>query len=105
MEKLLSLCQQIVFLHINLQDETNKYQRNGMNTGIRGEKAIKYNLGKQISNVQHLTESEHKYQTIILILKKSLNIQAGQRPYKVTTFIIFLDPDDKSLPPRSKTKV
>lgn len=26
-----------------------------------GEKVIKYNLGKK-SNVQHLTESEHKYQ-------------------------------------------
>lgn len=34
-------------LHVNLQDETNKYQRNGMNTGIRDKKAIKYNLGKK----------------------------------------------------------
>lgn len=31
--------------------------------------------------MQHLTESKHKYQTIILI-KKGLNIQAGQRPCK-----------------------
>lgn len=30
---------------------------------------IKYNLGKK---VQHLIESEHKYQTIILIIKKRL---------------------------------
>lgn len=30
---------------------------------------IKYNLGKK---VQHLIESEHKYQTIILIIKKKI---------------------------------
>lgn len=27
--------------HIHLQDETNKYQRNGMNTGMRGKKVNK----------------------------------------------------------------
>lgn len=66
--------------------------------------AIKYNLGqnkqKKNQRCNILTESKHKYQTIIFIFKKKkgLNIQAGQRPCKDTTFKIALDPDDKSLP-------
>lgn len=36
---------------------------------LESEKTIKYNLGG--GGVQHLIESAHKYQTIILITKKA----------------------------------
>lgn len=48
--------------------------------------------------MQHLTE--HKYRTIILIKRFKHTVQAGQRPYKHTTFMTF-----QSLPLRQELDI